>query len=144
MYTYNFLGLRRFTVGATSALPIGKATIGYKFASDGPGMGKGGNGTIFVNGQKVAEGRIDHTQCCGFSGDEGADAGMDEGTPVTEDYKEGNNKFTGKIHSVTVELKEIGELHAWFNKNGTPYSCVHHCFGCDDERLCGRSGREQG
>ena len=63
MYTYNFLGLRRFTVGATSALPIGKATIGYKFASDGPGMGKGGNGTIFVNGQKVAEGRIEHTQC---------------------------------------------------------------------------------
>ena len=29
--------------------------------------GKGGIGTIFVNGQKVAEGRIEQTQCCFFS-----------------------------------------------------------------------------
>jgi len=29
---------------------------------------------------------------------------MDGGTPVTEDYKEGNNKFTGKINSVTIDL----------------------------------------
>ena len=68
-------------------------------------MGKGGIGTILVNGQKVAEGRIEHTQCCAFSADEGADVGMDEGTPVTEDYKERDNKFTGKIGKVTIELK---------------------------------------
>jgi hypothetical protein len=30
---------------------------------------------------------------------------MDVATPVTEDYAEGDNKFTGKIESVTVELK---------------------------------------
>jgi arylsulfatase len=32
---------------------------------------------------------------------------MDEGTPVTEDYKEGDNKFTGTINKVTIELKEV-------------------------------------
>src|SRR4029077_989693 len=96
-YTYNFVGLQRFNVTATSALPAGKATIRYEFESDGPGMGKGGVGTILVNGQKVAEGRIEHTQCCAFSADEGADVGMDDGTPVTEDYKEHDNKFTGRI-----------------------------------------------
>ena len=32
---------------------------------------------------------------------------MDEGTPVTEDYKERDNKFTGKIDKVTIELKEM-------------------------------------
>ena len=31
--------------------------------------------------------------------------GVDEGTPVTDDYKERDNKFTGKIDKVTVELK---------------------------------------
>jgi arylsulfatase len=31
--------------------------------------------------------------------------GVDEATPVTEDYKEGDNAFTGKINKVTVELK---------------------------------------
>jgi len=30
---------------------------------------------------------------------------VDEGTPVTEDYKEGDNAFTGKIHQVTVAVK---------------------------------------
>jgi arylsulfatase A-like enzyme len=103
-YTYNFLGLQRFNVASSQPLAAGKATIRYEFASDGPGMGKGGIGTILVNGQKVAEGRIERTQCCFFSADEGADVGMDEGTPVTEDYKEGNNKFTGKINSVTIDL----------------------------------------
>ncbi len=67
-YTYNFLGLQRFNIAAAQPLPAGKATIRYEFASDGPGMGKGGNGTILVNGQKVAEGRIEHTQCCFFFG----------------------------------------------------------------------------
>ena len=104
-YTYNFVGLQRYTIAAPSPLPAGKATIRYEFTSDGGGMGKGGTGTIFVNGQKVAEGRIEHTQCCAFSADEGADVGMDGGTPVTEAYKERDNKFTGKIDKVTVALK---------------------------------------
>ena len=106
VYTYNFLGLQQFTVVAGQSLVAGKATIRYEFASDGPGMGKGGTGTIFVNGNKVAEGHIEHTQCCVFSADEGADVGTDDGTPVTEDYKDRDNKFTGKIHRVTIDLKE--------------------------------------
>jgi arylsulfatase len=106
-YTYNFLGLQRFTVASSQPLAAGKATIRYEFASDGSGMGKGGIGTISVNGQKVAEGRIEHTQCCVFSADEGADVGTDDGTPVTEDYKEDNNKFTGTIQKVTIELKDM-------------------------------------
>jgi arylsulfatase len=107
VYTYNFVGLQRFNVAAEKPVPPGKATLRYEFASDGPGLGKGGMGTLFVNGQKVAEGRIEHTQCCAFSADEGADVGMDDGTPVTEVYQERDNKFTGKIHSVTIELKDM-------------------------------------
>ena len=41
VYTYNFLGLQRFTVAATSALPAGKATVRFEFASDGPLYGQG-------------------------------------------------------------------------------------------------------
>jgi len=107
VYTYSFVGLQRFNIAAAQSLPAGKATIRYEFASDGPGMGKGGKGTIFVNEKKVAEGRIERTQCCVFSADEGADVGADDGTPVTEDYKARDNRFTGKIHSVTIELKEM-------------------------------------
>jgi len=105
-YTYNWLGLQRYTVAAKQALPAGKATIRYEFAYDGGGVGKGGTGTLFVNGKKVATGRIDRTQCCAFSADEGADVGADEGTPVSEAYKV-PFKFTGKIAKVTIELKEM-------------------------------------
>jgi arylsulfatase A-like enzyme len=105
-YTYNFLGLQRFTIAAKQALPAGKSTIRFEFAYDGGGIGKGGTGTIFVNGKSLATGRIERTQCCGFSADEGADVGADEGTPVTEAYKV-PFKFSGKISRVTIELKEM-------------------------------------
>ena len=105
-YSYNWLGLQRYTVAAIQAVPAGKASIRFDFAYDGGGMGKGGTGTIFVNGKKVATGRIDQTQCCAFSADEGADVGADEGTPVTETYKV-PFKFTGKIDKVTIALTEV-------------------------------------
>jgi len=43
-------------------LAPGKATIRFDFAYDGGGPGKGGTGTLFVNNEKVAEGRIEHTE----------------------------------------------------------------------------------
>ena len=82
------------------------ATIRFEFAYDGCGVGKGGIGAIFVNGKSVATGRIEQTQCCAFSSDEGADVGADEGTPVTAAY-EVPFKFTGNIAKVTIELKEM-------------------------------------
>jgi arylsulfatase A-like enzyme len=105
VYVYNFLGLNLHKIAATQALPAGKATIRYEFVYDGPGLGKGGTGIIQVNGQKVAEGRIDRTQGYAFSADEGADVGQDGETNVSDDYKQGDNKFTGKINKVTIELK---------------------------------------
>jgi arylsulfatase len=108
VYTYNFLGLQRFNVGATQAVPAGKATVRFDFAYDGGGPGKGGLGTIFVNGTKVAEARIERTQPGIFSADETADVGEDDATPVTDDYKAYDNKFTGKILKVTVDLKAMG------------------------------------
>ena len=107
-YTYNFLGLKRFTIAARNPVPAGKATIRYEFAYDGGGLGKGGLGTIFVNGKKVAEGRIERTQPFAFSADEGADVGEDGETPVVEDYGiPAPYKFTGKIDKVTIDLKEM-------------------------------------
>ncbi len=104
-YTYNFIGLERFTVAAKEPVPAGKATIRFEFAYDGGGLAKGGVGTILVNGKKVAEGRIERTQPMIFSADEGADVGEDGETPVVEDYGiPAPYRFTGKIAKVTVEV----------------------------------------
>jgi arylsulfatase len=106
-YAYNWLGLERYTVSASKPLAPGKATIVFDFAYDGGGRGKGGIGTLSVNGRHLAKGRIGKTQANVFSLDDAADVGVDEGTPVTKAYKERNNKFTGKIHKVTIELKDM-------------------------------------
>jgi hypothetical protein len=105
-YTYNWLGVKRYTVVSSEAAPVGKGTIVYEFSYDGGGTGKGGLGRLFINGKRVGEGRIDQTQCCVFSADEGADVGMDGGTPVTEDYA-APFKFGGKIARVTVDVKDM-------------------------------------
>jgi arylsulfatase len=106
IYTYNWVGLKRYTVASKQPIAPGKATIRYEFAYDG-GMGAGGTGTLFVNDKQVAQGRIDHTNALIFSADEGADVGEDLETPVTEDYKQNDNKFTGKIAQVTINLQDM-------------------------------------
>ena len=107
-YCYNFLGLQEYKVAATQAMAAGKATIRMNFDYDGGGIGKGGTATILVNGKKLASGRIDRTQGMIFSADETAAVGVDDATPVTTDYKERDNAFTGKILKVVVDVKPIG------------------------------------
>ena len=107
-YCYNFLGLQEYKVAAPQAVAAGKATIRMNFDYDGGGVGKGGTATILVNGEKVASGRIERTQPMIFSADETAAVGVDDATPVTTDYKERDNAFTGRILKVTVEVKPIG------------------------------------
>jgi len=107
-YCYNFLGLQQFKVSSPQALPAGKATIRMNFDYDGGGIGKGGTATILVNDEKAASGRIEHTQPIMFSADETAGVAVDDATPVTADYKERDNAFTGKILKVVVDVKPIG------------------------------------
>jgi len=106
-YDYNFLGMQRTTIAAPQPLAPGKNTVKLDFAYDGGGLGKGGKGTLFVNGQKVAEGRIEHTEAIMFSADETADVGIDLGTPVVEAIgSEARSRFTGHIPRVTIEVRD--------------------------------------
>ncbi len=107
-YTYNWLGQKEYTIASNEPLPAGKATLRFDFAYDGGGAGKGGVGALFVDGKKVAEGRIEQTQCCVFSADEGADVGRKEGTPITPDFTT-PFAFTGKLDKVTIALTDKAE-----------------------------------
>lgn len=105
-YTYNFLGLARYTVAAPEALAAGPATVILDFAYDGGGVGKGGKATLFVNGKSVAEGRVEKTQPNIFSADETADVGIDNQTPVAEGIGIGpETRFSGKINKIILEVR---------------------------------------
>jgi arylsulfatase len=105
-YDYNFLGLQRTSIVSSKKLSPGKSELRFQFDYDGGGPAKGGQGTLFVNGEKVAEGRIPVTQPGMFSADETADVGIDLGTPVVEAIgAEAKSRFTGRIPKVTVQVQ---------------------------------------
>jgi len=104
-YDYNYLGMQRSTITGTDKLAPGPATVTFEFTYDGGGPGKGGVGILSVNGEKVAEGRIEQTQPGIFSADETADVGMDLGTPVVETIgSEARSRFNGAIPKLTVAI----------------------------------------
>jgi hypothetical protein len=104
-FAYNYLG-NVTTIASAERLPAGPVSVSYDFVYDGGKPGSGGTGAIFINGKKVAAGRIERTIPYIF-GAETADVGVDLYTPVTSDYKKGDNKFTGKINQVTIDLKKM-------------------------------------
>ena len=85
-YCHNLAGLQRFYVEADTAIPAGEHQLRMEFAYDGGGLAKGGLVTLYVDGDKVGEGRVDATVPMIYSGDETCDLGHDSGTPVSEDY----------------------------------------------------------
>ncbi|QQS51751.1 MAG: arylsulfatase [Bacteroidota bacterium] len=104
MFAYNYLGLESYFVSSNKTLEAGKHTLVYDFKYDGDGFGKGGVGTLLVDGVKVAEAKIPKTQPGIFSVDDLADVGMDEGTQVA-DYG-ASHKFNGKIENLVIEVKK--------------------------------------
>jgi arylsulfatase len=96
----------KYRVAADQKLSAGKHTIAFDIEYEGGGIGKGGTGTLSVDGKKVAEGKLPRTVAYRFSLDETFDVSEDTGTPVVEDYA---NKmpfrFTGKLDKVVIELK---------------------------------------
>jgi arylsulfatase len=104
-HVYNFGGLERTVVSSPTPLAPGRHTVHYEFVYDGGPPGSGGISRLSVDGGPAAEARVPRTMPFAYSADEGVDVGTDNETPVTEEYKERSNKFTGRIHTVTVELK---------------------------------------
>jgi arylsulfatase len=107
-FTYNFLGLERYVVSSPEKISKGPVVVKLDFIYDGGGLGKGGEATIIVNDKAIAKARVEKTQPNIFSADETADVGLDNQTPVAEGigYGPEETRFTGKIHKVTVEVKE--------------------------------------
>ena len=104
-YLYNYVGIDRYKVTASTKLPKGKSTVKMDFAYEGGKPGQGGTATLYINGKSVGSGKIDHTQFSIFSADESANVGLDSETPVSNDYDVESSKFSGKIDKVTITLK---------------------------------------
>jgi arylsulfatase A-like enzyme len=105
-YCYNLFGLQRLKVYGDKPIPAGEHQVRAEFAYDGGGLAKGGTVTLFVDGEKVGQGRVDATVPMLFSADETTDVGSDSATPVSDDYGPKDSAFTGKVRWVQIDLAE--------------------------------------
>ncbi len=110
-FVYNVLGIQEFTAAADTPIPSGTHQVRMEFAYDGEGLAKGGDVTLYYDGQQVGVGRVGATQPMIFSADETTDIGYESGTTVTPDYTTHNSRFTGKIHWVQLDLGSDNNDH---------------------------------
>lgn len=103
-FIYNVANLERYEIASPNTLSAGKHTIRYEFDYEGGGAGKGGTGTLFVDGQQVAKNKIDRTMGYRISLDETFDIGSDAGEPVSEKYRVPFD-FEGTLNKVVVKLE---------------------------------------
>jgi hypothetical protein len=101
-YCYNMVGVHRYYAESRDTVERGEHQIRMEFSYDGGGLAKGGDVTLFVDGQAVGKGRVERTMPFIFSADDGMDVGTDTGLLVTEDEPRG--PFSGKIHWVQLDL----------------------------------------
>ena len=105
-YCYNFYGVERYYIEGQKEIPPGQHQVRMEFDYDGGGLAKGGTVTLYLDGEKVGEGRVEQTEPIVFSADETCDIGFEAGSPVSEDYGPKGNKFTGEVNWVQIDLGE--------------------------------------
>jgi arylsulfatase len=110
-YAYNYFGLEVPTTEATQPLAAGRHQIRMEFRYDGGGLGKGGTVSLFYDGKKAGEGRIERSVPMAFSADETTDIGRDSGTPVSPDYTRHASAFNGTVKWVQIDLDKDDHDH---------------------------------
>lgn len=111
VFVYNVLGIREFATTADSPVPAGRHQVRMEFAYDGGGLGKGGDVTLYYDGNAVGTGRVGATQAMVFSADETTDVGFESGTAVASGYTAQSSRFTGKIQWVQIDIGDDDHDH---------------------------------
>ena len=105
-YAYSNQLQHKYRIISNKALTPGRHAIRLSFKYDGGGIGKPATAILFIDGQQVGQGRIEHTVPARFSLDETFDVGADTGTPAVLDYESKMPfAFTGTLNKFTVLLQ---------------------------------------
>jgi len=107
-YCYNLLGVQRFYVDSDREVPAGTHQVRVEFDYAGPGLGKGGDVTLYIDGDEAGEGTVAATAAMIFSADDTCDVGRENGALVTDDYPVPNT-FTGEVTWVEIDVGKAAE-----------------------------------
>jgi hypothetical protein len=104
VFTWNLVDLERIKWQGKEALAPGKHTLEFDWKYDGPGLGKGGTGTLRVDGEVVDSHPMPHSLPISLSWNDTFNVGLATGTPVDDQDYQAPFRFTGTIDKLTVKL----------------------------------------
>jgi arylsulfatase len=104
MFTWNLLQLARVKWQGKEALAPGKHTLEFDWKPEGPGFGKGGTGTLKVDGKVVDSHAMPRSVPVRLPWCETFCVGLDTGTPVDDEDYQVPFRFTGTIGKLTVKV----------------------------------------
>ena len=108
-HSYSFLGVEAYRQTSTTPIPTGDVAVKMLFEIDEPKPGSGGTVTLWANGDRIGEGRLDKTIPIIPSSYAGMDMGRDNGLVVDLDYEDrAPYAFTGTLRKVVFDLKPAG------------------------------------
>jgi arylsulfatase len=115
VFLWNMVDLRRIRWDGPDALAPGKHVVAFEFEYDGLGMGtlafnnmsgigRGGTGTLKVDGKAVATQKMEHTIPLIFQWDESFDIGSDTLTGVNDADYQPPFALTAKLNKLTIKV----------------------------------------
>jgi arylsulfatase len=113
-YVYNWLGIIEQKISSSKPVPTGASTFSAIFTKEGENPPHVANGTlaIYINDEKVGEGKI-RTQPGKFSiAGEGLTVGRGSGEPITDDWTFARPwTFIGTVKQVVVDVSGEVSIH---------------------------------
>jgi hypothetical protein len=83
--------------------------VRIEFDYDRGGLGKGGTVSLYLDGTKTGEGRVEGTVPMLYSADETCDIGSDTASPVSDDYTSESSRFNGTVEWVQIDIADAAE-----------------------------------
>jgi arylsulfatase len=115
VFLWNLVDAKRVRWDGKEALSPGKHVVEFDFKYDGlgpgtlafnnlSGIGRGGTGTLKVDGKEVASQKMERTLPIILQWDESFDIGSDTGTPVCDEDYQCPFSLTAKLNKLTVKI----------------------------------------
>ena len=115
IFLWNLVDLKRVRWESPEALTPGKHTVEFDFKYDGLGMGtlafgspsgigRGGTGSLKIDGKEVANQKMEQSLPFILQWDENFDVGADTGTPVDDQDYQVPFEFNGKLVKLTLTI----------------------------------------
>jgi hypothetical protein len=71
--------------------------------------GKGGTVSLYLDGAKTGDGRVEGTVPMLYSADETCDIGSDTASPVSDDYTSQGSRFNGTVEWVQIDIADTAD-----------------------------------